>query len=95
MSRILTFLISTAVTTMAKATWTKKVAPLLRARRHKHDTRLPGIDAFFSKHQCNPICEHLRIGRCVEHKFGLGTLAPARPQPAAAGGFKQSPQPAR
>jgi hypothetical protein len=54
-----------------------------------------GIAAFFSKHQCNAICEHLRIGRCVQQKFGLGTLAPSHAKPAVAGGFKQSPQVAR
>ncbi len=60
-----------------------------------HDAR-SGIAAFLSKHQCNPICEHLRIGNCVDHKFGMGTLAPTRPtKPAASGGFKQSPQAAK
>ncbi len=66
-----------------------------RFSRASHDARV-GIAAFFSKHHCNPICEHLHIGHCVDHKFGIGTLAPTRPtKPAASGGFKQSPQAAK
>ncbi len=65
---------------------------------HNKGRQIPcasGIAAFFSKHRCNSICEHLRIGRSVEQKFGQGTLAPAHAKPTAAGGFKQSPQAAR